>query len=490
MAMKQKNSWSTWHSAVGLVLSAAMGSVLAQEDPTKICASVPTIFTEKTVSSANSGATSMKKMLCSANWSSAQDAVNLGFDITVPMYDVPVPFSANFSRDKQEAWQSKNCSAEERSSEFKAVGYSLAREINPVSANAWLQCVIATTPQVPRALSCRITETETSAIFEVKWRPSEGMKDTEAPIVKSLDVMNTTCVNAGALKEGTQIGTGGTAILCAGNVDATPVLVVNTDRGSCLANGALATRVTTLAGKIILASPAVYRGDNLKLGSDLLIVTNGYDLTLDAKRLVLEGSPQIVAFMEGQKQEGVRGVSAGKIHVRARSITGDQLRVINFGQEGGPGLKGRTGDQGAKGGPAARRHWVDLKGCVGGHKGGTGGKGQTGGTGSAGASGGSGGDVVIEVEQGLNNGSIPRILVATQQTDRHLNPIACNGTCGGLGGLGGAPGDGGPGGVGGDGAGGDGGCGGHPGGGGGPQGDPGQQGPEGPLGGSGAIKLL
>lgn len=489
--MKQRNKRFLCQSSCGLaiLLFAATFPTRAQDDPTKICATVPTIFTEKAVSSQKSGATNYKKMLCSASWSSAQDAVNAGFDATVPIYDIPVPLAANFSRAKQEAWQSKNCSAEERASDFSAVGYNFVREIHPVVAEKWLQCIIATTPPVPRALNCKVTETETSAIFEVKWRPSEGMKDGEAPIVGSLNVQNTTCTNADALKPGTVIGTGGVAVLCAGNVDATPIMVLNTDRGTCLGSGALATRVTTLAGTILLASPTVYRGDNLRLGSDLIIVTNGYDLTIDAKRLQIDGTPQIFSFTESQKQESVRGKFAGKIHIRARSASGDQLRIANFGQDGGKGAKGRTGNPGPQGKHATRRH-LKSDGCTGGDEGQQGFQGQTGGKGNPGAPGGTGGDVVVEVEQGLMNGSIERILVATTRTDRQSNPIACNGTCGGLGGIGGDRGDGGPGGPGGDPAGGDWPCGGHPGGTQGPRGVDGPLGEDGPLGAPGLVKRL
>ncbi|WP_312992971.1 hypothetical protein [Achromobacter animicus] len=488
--MKQRNKRFLCQPPWGLalLLSAATCPTWAQDDPTKICATVPTIFTEKAISSHKSGATSLKKMLCSASWSSAQDAVTAGFDITVPIYDIPVPLSANFSREKQEAWQAKNCSAEERSNQFRAVGYTFVKEINPAVADAWLQCIL-TTHQAPRALSCKVTETETSAIFEVKWRPFDGTKIDEAPIVTSLSVQNTTCTNADALKPGTAIGSGGVAVLCAGNVDATPIMVLNTDRGSCLASGALATRVTTLSGTLLLSSPAVYRGDNLKLSSDLVIVTNGYDLTVDAKRLQIEGTPQIISFREAQKAESVRGQSAGKIHIRARSVSGDQLRIANFGQDGGKGAKGRTGGPGDQGSHATRRY-LTGGGCTGGDEGKPGGKGKTGYKGDPGAPGGTGGDVVLEIEQGLMNGSIERVFVATKRPDRQANTIACDGTCGGLGGFGGDRGDGGPGGPGGQPAGGDWPCGGHPGGGPGPRGDDGTVGDEGPLGAPGAIKLL
>src|SRR5689334_3913728 len=95
MAMKQRNKRFLCQSSCGLaiLLFVATFPARSQDDPTKICATVPTIFTEKVISSQKSGSTSLKKMLCSASWSSAQDAVNAGFDVTVPIYDIQVPLS-------------------------------------------------------------------------------------------------------------------------------------------------------------------------------------------------------------------------------------------------------------------------------------------------------------------------------------------------------------------------------------------------------------
>jgi hypothetical protein len=221
----------------------------------------------------------------------------------------------------------------------------------------------------------------------------------------------------------------------------------------------------------------IYRGDNLRMAADLMIVTNGNNLTIDAKRLTIDGAPQIVSFTEDQKVVDRRGDSAGEIRIRAQRLDGGQLTVLNFGQNGGPGSVGGKGDIGVKGAPAGRRHWRNLEGCTGGHTGGTGGKGGTGRQGSPGAPGGNGGDVLVEIGAGLRDGVAERIRVMTSRADRDNVQIQCGGTCPGLSGLPGDGGEGGDGGPGGDPAGGDPPCGGRDGGGRGPNGDRGPKGP-------------
>jgi hypothetical protein len=234
----------------------------------------------------------------------------------------------------------------------------------------------------------------------------------------------------------------------------------------------------------------VFKGENVKLVADLNIVTNGYNLTIDANRLVIDGVPQIVSFTSDQPAQDRRGDSAGEVRIKANRLEGGVLTVQNFGQSGGPGSAGGKGNTGSKGGPASRRHWRNLEGCTGGHDGGRGGQGAKGFPGNIGATGGNGGDVLVEVGQGLMDGAKERIEVITKRTDRANNPFECGGTCPGLGGVGGPGGDGGDGGEGGDSAGGDPPCGGRDGGTSGPKGPPGDPGPGGRLGSPGRVVTM
>ena len=241
-------------------MSSYQSSVFAQ-DVSEICKSVPVIFKESTIKTKESYKSGYKQLLCSASWSTYQEAVNAGIDVTVPIYDIPVPLNANYNRSKQQAWQATNCSQEERQMDFRSTGFLLVKEISPVTANAWLSCVQATQEAnaIPRSLACKITETETSTIFEAKWRIMEGAPQNEAPITRSLDVINTKC-SGNPIKKGTKIGTGGVALLCDGNTDKAPMFVLNTDRGSCAASGVLAAKASELNGTIVMQSPLVYRG--------------------------------------------------------------------------------------------------------------------------------------------------------------------------------------------------------------------------------------
>lgn len=476
---------------VAASISATLMQVALAQDPSEICKSVPVVFKDTVIKTKETYKSSYKSLLCSASWSTYQDAVNAGIDVTIPIYDIPVPLSANYSQSKQQAWQSANCSQEERQVDFASTGYLLAKEISPATASSWLECIRATqVSAIPRALSCKITETDSATVFEAKWRFVEGAKPDEAPVVRSFDIINTKCPGAASFKKGTKIGTGGAAVLCDGNTQKAPMFVLNTDRGSCSASGVLASKVTQLGGKIELKSPMVFKGENVKIGADLNIVTNGYNLTIDANRLVIDGAPQIMSFVADQPVQDRRGDSAGEVRIKAKKLEGGVLTVQNFGQNGGPGSAGGKGNAGNKGSPGARRHWKNLEGCTGGHGGGSGSQGAKGFTGNAGATGGNGGDVLIEVDQGLMDGAKERIAILTKRTDRANNPFECGGTCPGLGGIGGGGGEGGDGGAGGDGAGGDPPCGGHPGGPPGPKGPQGDTGSEGRRGSPGRITTL
>lgn len=106
------------------------------QEASDVCKSVPTVFKDTVIKSKQSYKDAYKRMLCSASWSSYKDVVNAGIDITVPIYDIQLPISANYSQDKQRQWQSANCSSEERQSDFSADGYLLAKQISPATSSA------------------------------------------------------------------------------------------------------------------------------------------------------------------------------------------------------------------------------------------------------------------------------------------------------------------------------------------------------------------
>jgi hypothetical protein len=341
-------------------------------------------------------------------------------------------------------------------------------------ADAWVKCQeIKASQLTTKILYCSVSETETSTLFEGKWRRVDGEKDDAAPKVLKWEVKNTKCQSP--IKTGTVINTGGNAALCDGNLDKAPTFLLQTTRGSCVAAGQLAESASEISGELILNAPVTYRGNKLLLKGGTKIVTNGYNLTLNSKRIEVEGGVQILSFLPRELPIGRVGRSAGEIKIQTEKISGSVLTVNNFGEAGGSGAKGYTGQQGSTGETGDQRFWRDLSGCTGGENGRSGGQGRQGSQGQQGANGG-------------NDGVVSQIEVVSKMIDRDGSVIACGGTCGGLGGQGGPGGDGGPGGRGGEGAPGNTQCGGTNAGPAGPTGSVGLQGQAGSIGSAGLIK--
>lgn len=450
----------------------------------EICKSVPVVFKQETVYNGSKLNTSFKQMLCSAEWKTYSDVVNAGIDITIPIFDIPIPISANYSSDKREAWQKKFCTASERKLDYQSQAYRTAYEVNPATADAWVKCIELA--RINKVLSCKVTETESSAVFEASWRRVDDELDSAAPKVVSLAIKNTKCPTP-TLKVGIRLKSGGTAVLCDGNIQKAPTFSLQTTRGSCLAAGQLAETVDEISGQIVLTSPMTYRGNKLRLKGGTKIITDGYNLTFNVKRLDVEGGVEILSFLPRDVPEGRVGRSAGEVRIQADTLSGSPLIVRNFGEDGGPGAKGGSGNQGGRGRSGDQRY-VSWGGCTGGQDGRPGNQGGQGFPAQSGANGGNGGDVLLNVKAGLQDGIVSRIAVLQKRTDRAGNDISCPGTCGGLGGIGGVGGDGGPGGLGGEGAPGNAGCGGTNAGPGGPQGPVGLAGEAGRLGGSGLVQ--
>jgi hypothetical protein len=236
-----------------------------------------------------------------------------------------------------------------------------------------------------------------------------------------------------------------------------------------------------------LDKATVLRAKTIEMNDQSLIVTNGYDLTIDAYELSFVGSPRVIAFEPRDgRAGGENGKPAGKITIQAKKATGTLLRIQNFGEDGAKGPTGGKGGQGGAGSPGAGRQGD----CGGGRDGGTGGTGMQGLTGGVGGRGGDGGPVILNVALGGQAGVVNRLQVATSATDPVTSQsVSCGGECGGFGGDGGEGGPGGDGGPGGEGASGKGFCGGTGGGARGPAGPQGNKGPRGGNGGAAAITV-
>jgi hypothetical protein len=240
-----------------------------------------------------------------------------------------------------------------------------------------------------------------------------------------------------------------------------------------IANAAFADDVI-LTGKRTLDKDTVISATTITFKSDALVVTNGFKLTIEAKKLItLEGTPNIVSFEpRGGRPAGDPGRSAGPIIIDSPVLAGNILKIASTGEDGMKGADGLTGQQGPSGRQGTQRDWNPWNGCIGGSNGTPGGQGADGGNGGVGGNGGTGGTIILNIQGGFTPGGTPRLDMTVT---------------GGQGGILGAPGSGGPGGQGGAGAPGTAYCGGTDAGPSGPTGRPGLQGISGAPGNAGLI---
>ena len=250
-------------------------------------------------------------------------------------------------------------------------------------------------------------------------------------------------------------------------------------------NYILAVLILSLGTSAVLAADRTFTGtfrltqdtnflyDNITFDPNAVIVTNGYRLTIEAKRkITLSGNPRIVSYEPRAMTPGESGRSGNVIVIKSPRLDGTVLKIDNTGENGAPGAAGANGPKGSKGPQGTQRDWNPWNGCIGGSNGGQGGPGGDGADGAQGGNGGSGGAIVIDVATGCSNGGAPRL---------NLN------VAGGAGGTGGAAGAAGPGGDGGDAAPGTFHCGGTSPGPPGPSGRAGRPGPPGSTANPGAL---
>jgi hypothetical protein len=468
---------------VCLVTMVVFASTYVVADSTEGCISacsrVPNVFRFTNTQSGTGYSSSFKQLLCSAKWSSYGDAQKAGIEATIPIYDIPVPLSVNWKNSKREEWQEKNCNKEERNADYSDALFTATFEVDPVVATTFAQCV--KTVCTPQSLDCRLSETESSIIFEASWKRAPGEVDSAAPVVQNFVFENTSCKNIQDLKPGVSlVSNGSIGVLCKNNLDMAPVIGLITNRGSCWQATDITKNETHLSNRVVLDKDTTYATTRLVLEGDVDLITQGHDLTINVRTLVIKGSPRIRAYEGAASAHGAPGNPAGTVVIRAARVEGAGLTIENFGQNGANGNAGEKGQTGQERGAIARGYdWSPWQGCHGGHPGGQGGPGGTGQRGQAGGSGGAGGNVTLIVPSGVAGGVGERIAISSSigGTGPARRDCGLSMTCGGNGGAGGPGGPGGDGAPGGNGAPGRGACGGQ---------NPGPQGPQGLTGSAGS----
>lgn len=454
------------------------------------------IFTTATTTSSATQRENFRLLACSSSFKSAAEAQSAGIEATIPIYDLPVPFTASWDNQKVETWKSANCTAEERAGSASMAYYNASYAVSPVSANAALACYVELFKAMGNeALRCELTETSNSYVFNARWRRTAG-EAGPGPKVTQFTVLNTQCLNAAALGDGTFVSEGGIPVLCTVGKDAA-AFALTTDRGGCSASGRYRAPKLIMPATLVLSAPFTQVADEMEFPSGASVVTNGYPFSISASRLVLQGPVSVKSFESISAGPGTPGMSASTVSVVAKELVGvGGLTILNAGQAGGKGATGAAGPPGNPGKPGVGRttSWSNVcknfpwplsqvcelqpTGCEGGEDGAPGGAGIAGYPGNPGLAGGAGGPVFIDVDPSGRN-------LVTVLTDTGVDgrPMACNGAvCGGPGGPGGDGGAGGPGGPGGQGASGTAWCGGTNAGQRGTDGATGTTGPTGPAG--------
>lgn len=229
-----------------------------------------------------------------------------------------------------------------------------------------------------------------------------------------------------------------------------------------------------LTGRRTLAQDTVISADTITFKPDAVVITNGFKLTIAAKKsIILEGTPSLISFEPRTSgPAGGAGRSAGPIIIETPVLAGNILKIEDTGESGVKGADGLTGQPGPNGRQGTQRDWNPWNGCIGGSNGTPGGQGGDGGNGGVGGNGGTGGTVIINIKGGFSPLGTPRLDMTVT---------------GGQAGAPGAPGTGGPGGQGGLGAPGTAYCGGTDAGPAGPTGRAGLQGIPGAPGNAGLI---
>jgi len=423
------------------------------------------VFNSTNINQTQSAKTAFAAWQCSAEFGSHDEAIGAGIAVGVPIYGVPIQIGGTFSDSERSQWKSTNCSASSNSAQSFQLLVVAMREANPAILAAWTRCIEIACGPNRAGLACAVTPTAGGGIFRASWVRNTG--DNSAPKVQYYKAYDATCSPNVAVNS--TISEAGVAVNCQVPVNKEAVFILQTTRGTCTPTLSGLISMETLAGRVSLTAERNYKAQKIVFNSDTVIVTNGKRLTIEADEVVLQGAPKIVSYEQTAPSSGL---SAGPVIIKARKLSGTSLIIENIGQSGVRGSPGAAGAKGSKGGQGTQRDWNAFNGCIGGSNGGQGGRGGDGGDGAQGGTGGNGGSVIFDVQVGLKEGAIDRLVIST---------------AGGLGGEGGAPGPAGPGGDGGDAAPGTTWCGGTSPGPMGPAGNPGRKGPTGAQGASGPI---
>jgi hypothetical protein len=464
----------TFLLTVAILFLESGGNVSAEGDR---CADIlrDGVFNKTILSQSNSLQQAFDNWTCAMDFGTHDDARSAGVDLGVEVYGVPIKLGGTWNSGTKDTWKKAHCSQQTGSTSKSTALYLAVSKASPEILAAWSRCMES--KRSDSAVGCNMIQKNDTVVFKSWWNKSIG--DKQQPTVKFFGVYNAKCLRNWKKGDKLPEGEAGAAsFVCTPSPESDAVIILETDRGSCTPVGELVDADSYVVPAMKLDKPTTISNDHIIFNAESKIVTNGYDLQINARHIIFQGSPSIVSYeTPAAAGAGAFGNSGGQILIQADRLSGSALIIDNFGQNGAQGSTGGTGGKGSKGVTGSQRSWQITTGCGAGSNGGQGGQGSRGGDGGSGGRGGDGGAVVYRIGNGLNQGVFSRLNVVQTHRDPSTGMmIPCNGTCGGVGGPGGAPGGGGAGGDGGDGASGTDKCGNT---------NPGPTGPVGPSGGTG-----
>src|ERR1051326_5689997 len=81
---------------------------------------------------------------CTTNFSTAEQAINAGVSIGVPIYDTPVKIGGTFSDSQKQAWKSAHCSNNTGDKQSFSALVIAMKQAAPEILQAWTRCIEST----------------------------------------------------------------------------------------------------------------------------------------------------------------------------------------------------------------------------------------------------------------------------------------------------------------------------------------------------------
>lgn len=398
------------------------------------------LMTVRSTTTAEERADAEARWQCSFRFSTHNDAISAGLQIGAVVFGSPLQIGGTFNRGQVDTWKEENCSSASRSSSFESASFNYLREVAPGAMTAFSSCVASLSGR--SALSCTLNR---SSGFRVSWRRMDGEVPTAAPQVSRFMVSGGSC--SPGIDRNTTINEGGNGTPCIALPRSDLSVMIETNRGLCVATSEYPVRVEQLSGLIELTSDRTIEADTVELSDGARIITNGHYLSITAVELRLTGNARVESFSTSPRPNrppGNDGRGGGTIIIQTERLTGARLVIDGRGENGTAGASGAKGGTGGPGRTGRGNAWYGIEGCRGAVNGTAGEQGRPGGNGGNGGRGGDGASVTIRVGTGLLNGAVRRIDVVNLQG----RTIPGEGGEAGPAGLGGDGGQGGAGGTG------------------------------------------